>query len=369
MNKYITIYFSLTALLLFSGCKKFLRETSQDEMTPTTTSSLNELLAWEGYPYVSTTATAGDGYSFCNYLNLMDDDIHLQNNTLYGNAYNYIKPFYTWSNSVSDDSALATYNSNGGNNPYQRLYNRIRGCNVVIDMLSQVSGPDADKDQMKGEALTLRAYYYLMLVNLYGWPYNDPAHDKNTSPGVPIISKGDISAAAAPRNTVAQVYDLITSDIENSVALLEKNKTISTMFRVNYRAAWLLASRIYLYMEKWDKVIAYTNKLIGDYPLLADLNQWKLPVPETSYGSINASFINPSNVEMLFLFSGVRGGDWGFFNLSSAPQCMASASLTSLYETNDMRFSPYNAANPTPNFFLTMLGGCYTNSKFYYSDG
>ena len=69
-------------------------------------------------------------------------------------------------------------------------------------MLPEVSGPEADKEQIRGEALVLRAYYYLMLVNLYGWPYNDAVHDKNTSPGVPILSKADISDAAVARGTV-----------------------------------------------------------------------------------------------------------------------------------------------------------------------
>jgi len=68
MNKHITVSLSFTALLLFTGCRKYLKEASQDELTPTTTTSINELLAKEGYPYVATAATASDGFSLCNYL-------------------------------------------------------------------------------------------------------------------------------------------------------------------------------------------------------------------------------------------------------------------------------------------------------------
>lgn len=365
MNKYITISLSLAALLLFTGCRKFLKDASQDEMTPTTTTSINELLAKEGYPYVATAATASDGYSLCNYLNLMDDDMHMQNYSTELN--NYVKPFYKWSDNVYEEAASGS--AGGANNPYQNLYNRIRGCNVVMDMLPEVSGPEADKEQIKGEALVLRAYYYLMLVNLYGWPYNDAVHDKNTSLGVPILSKGDISDAAIARSTVKQVYDFITADIENAILLLEKNKSISTVFRINYRTAWLLASRIYLYMEQWDKVIEYTNKLIGEYPLLADLNGRTLPVPQTGEGNKNASFLDPSNVEMLFMFSGQRSGDLTLINIGKAYTCVASTDLTSQFEINDMRFGVYNSTNPPPNFFLTRLNGFYTNAKVYYSNG
>ena len=366
MNKNIITSLSLAALLLFTGCRKFLKEASQDEMTPTTTTSINELLAKEGYPYVATAATASDGYSLCNYLNLMDDDMHMQYYST--DLTNYVKPFYKWSDNVYVEAAAGA-SSGGALNPYENLYNRIRGCNVVMDMLPDVSGPEADKEQIKGEALVLRAYYYLMLVNLYGWPYNDTAHDKNSSLGVPIISKGDISDEAIARSTVKQVYDLITADIENAVLLLEKKKSISTVYRINYRTAWLLASRIYLYMEQWDKVIEYTNKLIGDYPLLTDLNLWTLPLAQASTGNKNASFLDPANVEMLFMFSGQRSGDLTLINIGSAYACVASTDLTSQFEINDMRFSVYNSTNPLPNFFLTRLNGHYTNSKVYFSNG
>jgi len=368
MNKYITISLSVAALLLFTGCRKFLKEASQDEMTPTTTTSINELLAKEGYPYVATAASASDGYSLCNYLNLMDDDMHMQNIATNTALNSYVKPFYRWSDNVYEEAAVGS--AGGAINPYQSLYNRIRGCNVVMDMLPEVSGPDADKEQIRGEALALRAYYYLMLVNLYGWPYNDAVHDKNTSLGVPIISKGDISDKAVARSTVKQVYDLITADIENAILLLEKKKSISTVFRINYRTAWLLACRIYLYMEQWNKVIEYTNKLIGEYPLLADLNARTLPVAQIVNGNKNASFLEPSNVEILFMFSGLRSGDLDIINIGNySYSCIASTDLTSQFETNDMRFGVYNSTNPPPNFFLTMLSGYYINSKVYSSNG
>lgn len=364
MNRKIIILLSLAAVsLLGGGCKKFLAEKSQDEMTPETTESLNELLANEGYPIVNSSGTATDGFSFCNYLQLMDDDVHLQNYN--AGEVGSAKPIYIWSDNMYAESALVAFGG-GLKNPYQSLYNRIRGCNVVMDMLSSVSGPQADKDQMQGEALTLRAYYYFMLANLYGWPYNDSVHSRTTSLAVPIITKGAISSAPVARNTVQEVYDLMVSDIEKAVGLLEEQKSLSTVFRINYRSAWLLASRIFLHREQWDSVVKYTNAVINDYPIISDLNTMKVPVAQGLFSLNNANFIDPSNPEMLFLFSAARAGDGYYFNINATyPSLITSPDLTSIYEPNDMRFAYYTATNPPPNFFLVRQSGYYMPSKYY----
>lgn len=354
----------LLPLFLSTGCKKFLAEKSQDEMTPQTAASLSELLAKEGYPYISTSTSATDGYSLCNFLNVMDDDVRLMNPTAAAVSVNFVKPFYTWTDNPID-MGLTTAFTAAGINPYQSIYNRIRGCNVVMDMLDGVTGTAEEKQQLKGEALVLRSYYYLQLVNLFGWPYNDAAHDKNTSPGVPLLLSGALRDKPLARNTVAEVYNQISGDIETASALLEQKKTITTQYRINYRSAWLLASRIFLYMEKWDKVATYTTKLINDYPIVSDLNTMKVPTSGGIILTLNPNFIDPSNPEVLFLFSGVRSGDWNFLNLSTTTLLLASNDLTNMYEVNDMRFAVYNAANLQPNFFLTRLNNYYMHSKFY----
>ena len=368
MNRNTIITLSLAAsALLFTGCKKYLKESSQDELTPSTAASLNELLAREGYPYVATASNASDGYSLCNYLNTMDDDAFLQNIDV--NPVAYMKPFYGWSETVYNDVAQVPLAA-GSKNPYQSFYNRIRGCNTVMDMLPDVSGSAEEKDQMQGEALALRAYYYFMLVNLYARPYNDPANDKSTTPGVPLIDRGGISDKAVARSPVKEVYDFIAADIEKAISLLEKKRTISTLYRINYRTAWLLASRIYLHMEQWDKVLVYSGKLINEYPLLTDLNTWKTPIAQASLAAGNANFIDPTNVEMLFLFTGVRYGDLGLMTTGGLnyASLIASPELINSYETNDMRYAAYTGSTNLPaNFFLTRLSGYYSQSKVYYN--
>ena len=66
-----------------------------------------------------------------------------------------------------------------------------------------------------------------------------------------------------------KVYDQIAADIEQACDLFGQDKTNRGVFRISYTAAHLLASRIYLYMENWDKVIehaTYTWKQLRNWP-------------------------------------------------------------------------------------------------------
>lgn len=356
------IYILVATTMLAGGCRKFLKERSQDEMTPQTVASLSELLAKEGYPYVASSSTASDGFVFCNFLNMLDDDVHMMNrDPTY--VQPYARPFYVWSDKPYEEISNIAYGAQTSRNPYQQLYNRIRGCNVVMDMLNDVSGTQEQKDQLEGEALTLRTYYYFMLANLYGRPYNDPVNKNTISLAVPILRTGGVAEKPLPRNTVKEVYDMMVSDIGRAASLLEKNKKLSTVYRINYRAAWLMASRIFLHMEQWDKVLSYTNKLIEDYPLLTDLNTWKTPVAQSIFTAANTPIIGTSNVELLFLFSNSRGGDMQiYYQPPITPVLIASNELIDLYETDDMRYTPF-ITNPSANFYLTRSNGYYTGSK------
>src|SRR5689334_10549141 len=65
MKRFSLAIFLLSVIIL-SSCKKFLSESSQDEIRPTTTSDLNSLLIGTAYPYRN---------SLDIYLDLLTDDI------------------------------------------------------------------------------------------------------------------------------------------------------------------------------------------------------------------------------------------------------------------------------------------------------
>ena len=88
---------------------------------------------------------------------------------------------------------IATFQNSAttGNDPYGALYAGIQRANIVLRYIDDVPASgitESDRATIKGEALTLRAYQYFLLVNNYGAvplrliPSNEDEADKKASP-------------------------------------------------------------------------------------------------------------------------------------------------------------------------------------------
>ena len=73
--------------------------------------------------------------------------------------------------------------------------------------------------------MSLRAYYYFLLVNLYAMPYNCAGTTPESLLGVPLVIKPEIRDEGIARNTVAEVNTQICKDIV--VCWMEKQVTRS----------------------------------------------------------------------------------------------------------------------------------------------
>ncbi|MDF2516330.1 MAG: hypothetical protein K0R59_1626 [Sphingobacterium sp.] len=242
-------------MTLASSCSKFLEETSQSELVPRSVESLNEYLLGEGYPRYDASI---DGIA-----QFLDDDVVMfQPPTGTGFRYNT----YTWQ---AKEDGLGV-----GQAPWEKIYLAIQTCNTVLDYLPKVSGEQKMKDYVAGQALLLRAYYYSILVNFFGLPYNDPKSDPKTNLAVPLLTNGGVELTRKPRNTVAEVYAQIEKDMLEGIRLIDQSGQIHNNYRIGSEAGHLLASRVYLYMENWDEVIKHTDFLLDKSYKLVDLRTW-----------------------------------------------------------------------------------------------
>ena len=324
MKNILTIFI----VCILSSCGDFLKEVSQDEFEPKTATAYQELLNGEGY---STTICLDP------ITDVLSDDVE----GVQGQSYNYTdenlahRAVYTWQPNMY--LLLADYDMTSLLHTYQNLYKCIMACNLVIDGLTDADGTEDEKAQTRGEALSLRAYYYFLLVNMYSMPYNCPGNTPETLLGVPLVIEPEIKDEGIARNTVAEVYAQICKDIEEACRLLDDKASNNIgLFRINYVGAHLLASRIYLYMENWDKVIEHVNTALTNAPALVDLTTYQLSntfLPQYSTNNI----ISRDFPEVIFINGGVTGRIKTEATLIKVSESRSDGGLLSLYEPSDAR--------------------------------
>ncbi|MEZ5042413.1 MAG: RagB/SusD family nutrient uptake outer membrane protein [Saprospiraceae bacterium] len=152
---------------------------------------------------------------------------------------------------------------------WNTIYNTIARANTAINAKAEI--PDAvkaDRDQLVGEAYTLRALAHFDLVRMFAQHYGFTA--ANDHPGVPVVTVFDKDAKPS-RNTVKEVYTQIVADLNTAIGLLTQDPGSS---RISKMAAKALLARVYLYMGEYALAEAQANDVITNskYSLLSTDN-------------------------------------------------------------------------------------------------
>lgn len=128
------------------------------------------------------------------------------------------------------------------------FYKQIMMANSVIGKVPAET-EDAIARSYLGQAYAIRAYDYFNLVQLYQFTYDGHQNE----PAVPIVLDDTPldQINNNPRATVQEVYDLIVSDLNTAIDLLEgagrPDKSV-----VNQAVAYGLRARVNLVMRNWD---------------------------------------------------------------------------------------------------------------------
>lgn len=265
-------YIALICLTIsVSSCKKdFLKESSQDQVRPTTTAALNQIMTGEAYQLTSVMH---------DYIELLNDDVQsdYNSNVIVQTALNKYSPVFTWKKEMLDQ--LIEISANAAN-PWFGYYSKIKGCNVVLDYVDRVEGTVAEKENLRGQALALRAYYYFMMVNLFGKPYLGSAVQPETDLGVPLILTAEVSDEPHKRATLKVVYAQIEEDLLKAIPLLNAYGTNNHVYKLNQTGAKFLLSRVYLYMGNWDGCIQYADQTLAEKSALKQFNE----ITTSTYG-------------------------------------------------------------------------------------
>lgn len=174
------------------------------------------------------------------------------------NGYNWIGNSLTY-----DDRVYTSYESRIVWNDYYKI---VYSANTVIGAMDAES-EDPVTQYYLAQALAARGFCYLELAQLYQFNYKG----NESKACVPLITNENSDAAAlegAPRATVQEVYDQVSSDLSTAIELLTSAQAAgqkrSDRRYIDLAVAYGLRARMNLAMQNWAEAAADAKAAIDN---------------------------------------------------------------------------------------------------------
>ncbi|HEY4539926.1 MAG TPA: RagB/SusD family nutrient uptake outer membrane protein [Faecalibacter sp.] len=251
MKKFKITFLALSLLLSFNSCSD--DDIMQDSPTGTGVENFYQTQAdftrailgvYQGFKQAGYYA-GSNGSSDINVLgDILADDVIFNTNGRQANRL-----------------ASTTWEYDGNLNPtskYNTSYNIIMRANLLLSKIDNL--PDgAFKNQIKGEALAIRALVHLEVARTYA---QIPTQSANalTSQGIPYVDYYDPFALPAREENVQAVYTKIIRDLNEALANINLSNGSSRISNFTVQA---LLARTYLYLGDYAKVIEYATPVVN----------------------------------------------------------------------------------------------------------
>ncbi|MFN8347521.1 MAG: RagB/SusD family nutrient uptake outer membrane protein [Spirosomataceae bacterium] len=221
---------------------------------------------------------------------------------------------------------------------YRLDYQIIARANQVLALIDKVDFNADSKNNLKGQALCLRAFAYFQLVQLFG---KVPMHL------TPVTTREE---AAAPLATTEQLYAQIEKDATDASKLLF-NKAKQEAGRVTSGTAKTILANLYLIQKKWPNAETIAKEVVTNdgYKLMADYND-----------AFSTTSGNKNNAESVFEVQYLEGsaGYNGNFIYRIVPTPITAAELQPITGTsNPQSLSGENNNIPTPDIIAAYESG------------
>lgn len=148
---------------------------------------------------------------------------------------------------------------------WRQYYSLIRSCNYVIEKAEEYKDQNINKsNDIRGQALAIRAMMHFVLVNMFAQSYNYSPDGSHL--GVPYIKSSDIQTPVS-RQTVSEDYAEMIEDLNNAIQLLPSSAINKEV--MNFQAAKALLSRVYLFKEDYSNAKNIALQILNDIPIMS----------------------------------------------------------------------------------------------------
>lgn len=154
-------------------------------------------------------------------------------------------------------------------NVWFRYNESILMCNKILSVIEGLSPSEKGEisaetlNSIKGELLVCRAWIHMSLAGLFAPAWRDDAKNATTK-AIPYFTQTETDVNASEQSlSVKDFYDKMESDLLSGLALIGDAEDAS---RLGKKAAYAIAARLYLQERQWQKVLNYTNLVLGSDP-------------------------------------------------------------------------------------------------------
>lgn len=274
--KFRNIFFVLLILLSGTACEEALRVSDPESLSPEDV--LDKVSGFESVvlsAYNRVHRFAWMGQNGIVAPEIMADNLDFNNRTgRYEQEY---------------VNAVRTHMGRWGN------YIGINDCNIIISRIDELKdltpAETIVRDQIKGEALFVRAINYHEMARVYGYEPGQEVNGFNLTVPIRTNETKGVSDAldVQPRATNTELYSLIKSDLQQAISLLGDENDF-TPYRANKGAAHALLARVYLYEGSWAEAAAQAELAMANTKATlvqgkaAYFDSWfAVPHPESIY--------------------------------------------------------------------------------------
>ena len=223
---------------------------------------------------------------------------------------------------------------------YRGYYVVIARTNQILATIDEVEFEDEnEKNNIKGQALFLRAFAYFNLVRYFG---SVPLHL------TPVANRQE---AALPLASEEEIYAQIIEDVSQAAQLLPPKSEQEPAGKATSGAAKTLLADVHLVLENWAQAETLLKEVVnsGEYSLMSDYAD-----------AFSDSAANKNNMESVFEIQFLEGsaglsGDWFYTFL---PQDITAEEVGSITGTTNPQPLAGEGDNiPTPDIIAAYEEG------------
>lgn len=243
MKRIILLY--LSAAFLFTSCAKDYLETRPTNAVSDAVIFTNTNDAWKAiegmhrflYRQMYGTQALGGISGNMIYMDALGEDL-----VMTGQSNGWFINEYRWINHRLDNSTICFYN-------YLYFFSFISNANQVLAQIEGATGPQADKNAIKGQAFAYRGWAYFMMIQLFGERF--VKGQANNGLGLPLRTEPTVGAT--PRVSVAEIYTQINKDLDSAITRLSANPVTTRRDKshININVAKGFKARVALAQQEW----------------------------------------------------------------------------------------------------------------------